>query len=300
MILAAFFVLTSLTPAIAENWGYIGSYGMSQLSYPWGIGADKNGNIYVSDQLARNVRKYSAWYGTYLGTFTRSLKDGRDLVSPRGVCVDKNVYIYVADYGNPYTKKFTSNGSCTVINTGSCNDGAIDKDVLYAFVVDPTNNKVKKFYGTTLIKTWGTWGSGNGQFKYPSGIAYYYNSSTGSQSIYVSDYGNNRIQRFNVNGAYISQWGNYGTSNGQFNSPQDVACDAAGNVFVADTGNYRIQKFSPTGTWIATFGSYGQGNGQFGNGDNESGPTGIAIDPAQGHVWATDPGNNRFQRWYQY
>src|SRR2546426_10997859 len=44
---------------------------------------------------------------------------------------------------------------------------------------------------------------------------------------------------------YLTQWGSYGTGDGQFNYPGGVAVDASGNVYVADRYNYRIQVFAP-------------------------------------------------------
>jgi hypothetical protein len=62
--------------------------------------------------------------------------------------------------------------------------------------------------------------------------------------IYVADSYNNRIQKFSASGEYITQWGSFGTGNGQFKIPYGIAVDASGNVYVADTVNNRIQKFS--------------------------------------------------------
>ena len=43
----------------------------------------------------------------------------------------------------------------------------------------------------TFLTTWGTAGSGNGQFDLPAGVA-----TDGSGNVYVADAGNNRIQKF--------------------------------------------------------------------------------------------------------
>ena len=43
-----------------------------------------------------------------------------------------------------------------------------------------------------------------------------------------------------------TQFGTYGTANGQFNGVYDVAVDSSENVWVADYSNNRIQEFSPT------------------------------------------------------
>jgi hypothetical protein len=44
---------------------------------------------------------------------------------------------------------------------------------------------------------------------------------------------------------YLTQWGSYGSGNGQFGIPNGVATDAAGNVYVADYFTSRVQKFGP-------------------------------------------------------
>src|SRR5690606_23858166 len=93
--------------------------------------------------------------------------------------------------------------------------------------------------------TWGTSGTGNGQFNNPSEVA-----TDSGGNVYVADTNNNRIQKFTSTGTYLTQWGTPGTGNGQFNSPYGVATDSGGNVYVADTNNNRIQKFTSTGTYL--------------------------------------------------
>src|SRR5262245_22548269 len=86
---------------------------------------------------------------------------------------------------------------------------------------------------------------------------------------------------------YLTQWGSYGSGNGEFNRPYHIAVDAAGDVYVVDWeraslgGNSRIQKFTGTGTYLTQWGSPGSGNGQFDT------PTGVAAD-AFGNVFVSD------------
>jgi len=87
--------------------------------------------------------------------------------------------------------------------------------------------------------------------------------------------------------AYLTQWGTFGTGNGQFAQPAGVALDGSGNVYVADTGNNRIQKFTASGIYLSQWGTAGSGNGQF------SGPFGITV--AGGSVYVVDSGNRRVQ-----
>ena len=46
-------------------------------------------------------------------------------------------------------------------------------------------------------------------------------SDTGQ--VYVADRSNGRIQRFDANGNYETQWGSTGTVDGQFGSPYDIS-----------------------------------------------------------------------------
>jgi len=58
-----------------------------------------------------------------------------------------------------------------------------------------------------------------------------------------------------------SQFGSYGSSNGQFNGPWSVACNSRGEIVVADYSNHRIQVFDRNGKFLFKFGSNGNGNG---------------------------------------
>jgi DNA-binding beta-propeller fold protein YncE len=63
-------------------------------------------------------------------------------------------------------------------------------------------------------------------------------------NVYVVDSQNERIQKFDSNGNFITKWGSEGTGEGQFNIPEGIDIDSSGNVYVADTHNSRIQKFA--------------------------------------------------------
>jgi len=72
--------------------------------------------------------------------------------------------------------------------------------------------------------------------------------------VYVLDAGNGRIQVFDSDGNYITQWGHGGSGPGAFDFGSgrvsedfagSIAVDDDGFIYVADVGNRRIQKFSP-------------------------------------------------------
>ncbi len=103
-------------------------------------------------------------------------------------------------------------------------------------------------------------------------------------NVYVADTDNNRIQKFNSTGIFITKWGSPGSGDGQFEHPRGVAVDSLGNVYVADSNNNRIQKFSSTGTFITKWGSPGSDDGQLWV------PVGVAVDSTD-NVYVARSGN---------
>jgi len=61
----------------------------------------------------------------------------------------------------------------------------------------------------------------------------------------VTDTGNHRVQKFDREGNFITQWGGFGNGDGQFNFPYGIAVNAKGSVFVVDSANTRVQQFMP-------------------------------------------------------
>jgi len=122
------------------------------------------------------------------------------------------------------------------------------------------------------------------QFNIPSSV-----ETDPSGRVFVTDTGNNRIQKFSSTGTFIRKWGTFGTQNGHFDEPVGVAVGSSGNVFVVDGNNNRIQKFSSTGTFIRKWGSSGIGDGQF------KFPLDDAVDKS-GNVFVADTSNNRIQK----
>jgi DNA-binding beta-propeller fold protein YncE len=88
--------------------------------------------------------------------------------------------------------------------------------------------------------------------------------------------------------AYLSQFGTFGSGNGQLSSPKELAVDPKGNEWIADTGNNRIEEFNEKGEFVKTIGSLGTEAGKF------TEPKGIAID-SKGNVWVADTANNRLE-----
>jgi RHS repeat-associated protein len=156
----------------------------------------------------------------------------------------------------------------------------------------------------TYNSAFGSTGSGNGQFQFPT-----LEVLTSSGNLWVVDSALDRLQEFNEKGEYVTQFGALGTGVGQFKFPFGVAINkTSGNIYVSDRENYRVQEFSSTGTFIRMFG-YGVSDGtekyevcttgcRAGIKGSKTGqfgfPDGIAID-SSGNVWVVDESNNRLE-----
>jgi sugar lactone lactonase YvrE len=73
-----------------------------------------------------------------------------------------------------------------------------------------------------------------------------------------------------------------------FDSPLDMAVDAADNIFILDSGNQRIQVFDPVGKYVRTIGRRGQGPGEFASLNS------IAVD-RKGNYHVLDDAQKRIQ-----
>ena len=132
------------------------------------------------------------------------------------------------------------------------------------------------------IRTFGTRGSGNGQFANANGV-----TVDKDDKIYVVD--NNRIQKFNPEGEFVAVVGGVGSNQLQFHSPVGIVYNHRdNNLYVADQCNHRIQVLTIDLRFVRSFGTQGSGNGQFQN------PLDIAFDDAN-NLYVTEWNNHRVQ-----
>jgi len=125
-------------------------------------------------------------------------------------------------------------------------------------------------------------GSGNRKFKCITGI-----TVDKKGFVYVADLELNCIQKFKVNGEFVSQLGSEGSANGEFQSPYGLVFQS-GLLFVCDYNNHRIQvlkneKFS------YCFGCHGKEPGNFDR------PADLTLNNSEDQLFITDCGNDRVQ-----
>jgi sugar lactone lactonase YvrE len=109
---------------------------------------------------------------------------------------------------------------------------------------------------------------------------------------YIGEYGDSdRIQKFDPDGNFMTQWGGTGREPGQFVRPQSLVVQGT-TLWVVDACNHRIQRFDlqpETPQLIDVWGCEGVGLGQFYY------PYDLAL-ASDGSVVVCEYGNNRLQR----
>ncbi len=243
-----------------------GNFGAANANFhnPTGIACDGKGDVFVVDTNNHRVQKFDGKLGGYLMKFGSRGNGEGQFNSPWGIAVDRvRGYIYVVDSANFRVQKFDMTGEF-IMSWGSFGNGdgqfyfprgvAVDQADGFVYVVDMGNHRIQKFDTSTnvlpqLLTKWGGGEAGHasspvaqeaGQFRSPWGIAV-----DGQGDVFVTDTGNHRVEKFDREGNFITQWGGFGGRDGQFNFPYGIAIDAKGSVFVIDSGSTRVQQFLP-------------------------------------------------------
>ena len=244
---------------------FVGSNGSGngQFSYPDGVAANAAGTtIYVADSSNNRIQYFDAATGTYQGQWGSAGTGDSQFGGLFGVAVGSAGSVFAVEFSNNRVQKFTATGGFLLKwgkNGGDGTSGGGDGEFAgpmgimvdssnRVLVVDRDNHRIQAFQalGGTFVAKWGknggdgSSGAGNGEFFLPCGIA---EDAVGNY--YVTDSGNNRVQKFNSSMGFLAKWGSAGTGDGQFNGPRGIGADASGNVWVVDNGNNRVQEFGP-------------------------------------------------------
>lgn len=224
-----------------------------------GIAADVNGNLYISDSANHRVRKVSlaGVITTVAGTgFAGFSGDGgpanvAQLNSPYGVGLDGTGNLYIADLGNARVRKIDGNGIITTVAGG----GSL-----------PTGGVNEGSAATLLTLT------------SPRNVSW-----DGRGSVYISDFGGQRVYRLAQDGTLTTAAGTgvsgfsgdgLDATGARLSYPAALAFDRAGNLYIGDTQNHLIRKVS---------------NGSISSVARAALPTGMAVD-GFGTVYIADQG----------
>jgi tripartite motif-containing protein 71 len=241
------------TGSYITQWGDSGTKA-GEFNQPFDVAIDSNSDIFVSDTFNNRIQKFSS-DGTFLIQWGSQGTNAGQFRQSRGVVVDNSGNVYVADKVNDRIQKFTGDGAYLAqFGSSGTNTGELRSPRGLAmdisgniYVADQNNFRVVKFANDgTFLTQWGSQGTNAGQFGGtsvgPNGVAV-----DQAGNILVGDAGNDNIQFFTADGAYLAQFGTFGTNAGQFKSPDRLTFNSNGTLlYVADFNNNRVQVFNYT------------------------------------------------------
>lgn len=186
----------------------------------YGIDVAADGRIYYSDAINRRVQMLNP-DGTYAGSFG-----------------------------------FSGDDQTVGALSGDLRSVLVDDASGRVYVVDAMQSQIEVYSlsGTPLFH-FGSQGEGLGQFIGNRQITF-----DGQHRLWVSEYGNYRLQAFDADGnpLFTAPQPTPAPPPGQLGQPRDLAVDTAtGDVWVADTWNERFQRFAADGTLLGTWGQRG-------------------------------------------
>jgi DNA-binding beta-propeller fold protein YncE len=252
------FNLATNPPTLQWQFGSYGS-GVGQFNNPRDVGVDSAGDVFVADAGNSRIVKLNP-DGSWNTSWTNG-GGGTTMNFPLGVSVANNL-VYVADTGRKLVRVFDDNGNSVASfgTNGKCVIGGLrDVDADSAgniYVANYENNDILKFTSTGMcITTWGTKGSGNGQFRAVYGVTLATDpvaesAGDGTQEVYTADSQNNRMEEFTTAGKFIASAGIAGTPTqpGTLTYTRRVAVDTTGNVWIADLWAWRVERWDRTST----------------------------------------------------
>ena len=262
-----------------------------QMIGPYGIAIDSKGLVYVADQRVGAVFIFN--------TETHDVQMIRNGIEAHfgwinGLAIDDDDRLFVSD--GKMHRVLILNTKHEVENQIS--EGlqdpvglAIDTTNRFLYVVDTQQDQVIVYDADTLklLRRIGTGGKNHflttpGDFGAPQGVAV-----DGEGTVYVTDTMNNRVEIFDADGNFISEFGKHGDGPGYLARPKGIAVDSDGHIWVADQMEDRLQVFNRDGQLLTYIGSgHGELPGQFKT------LVGVAIDK-HNRVFTTEQEPGRLQ-----
>lgn len=221
-----------------------------------------------------------------------------EFYSPIGLAFNSKDELFVTDLNNARVQKFTTEGQYLGEFPLPRDAENRKSTIIGGIAIDPSDQIYLTFMiqhkvgvyreSGELVREFGKKGAEAGEFNQPGGILF-----LSPDVVLIADQCNHRLQKFTADGKFLSQWGGYGTNDGQFDGvgtqgsrfggPHFLAKDSQGRLYTTEGIQGRVQQFSAEGTFLAKWGRKGNepggfGEYEFGNLPHTFGPIGILID----------------------
>ncbi len=233
--------------------------GLGQFEAPWGIAFNHFGQVYVTDIFSDRVQIFTS-EGVGIQQFGGAGDGDDEFRRPAGIAIGEDDTVYIADIDNMRVKLHAAGSAYLGVLEhpfASINPVSVATDKDGNLYVGDSVRGVLKFDGQRAYQF--SWHDDRrGRFISPDAVAV---ASDGT--LLVVDFDLPRVERFTLDGMYLSEWGSEGTGPGQFKDPVGIAVDSLGQVYVVDSDNDRVERFSAQGVYVSQWGSPGTGDGQF-------------------------------------
>lgn len=267
---------------VGTSAGFGGPATSDQLSTPGGVAVDSSGDVFISDlglQVADEVNGSTGIITLFAGTPGSAgfagdggLATSAKLNGPRGIAVDINGNLFIADNLNNVIRKISASTGIITTNVGNSS-------------ILSNGTPVGGYSGDGGSQT-------SAQLFHPFG-----GTVDGVGDGFIADRGNNVIRRVGGGTGIITTIaGNHALGPGfsgdggpaslaQLNSPSGAALDVYGNLYISDSGNYRVRMVNTVTGIITTLA--GTGNFTFGG---DGGPAADAsLYPYESGLTVLDP-----------
>jgi len=260
---------------LVEGWGR-GPQGREFGGVLPGLDVDSQDRVYLARRTPPALLVYDR-EGRYLGAFGEGV-----LQNPHGVHVSADDAIWVTDVNDHTVRKFDVAGRIVMTLGSAGQPGAPGRPFnrpTKAVVSRSGDLYVSDGYGQfrahrfdaqgNLLKSWGSEGTGPGQFRLPHSI-----SVDPFGRVLICDRENHRVEMFDADGGYLGEWSNARWPGIQW--PNEAYVHDDGLVYLAEAG-YRVSVWqrvaapgrspihTPAGEWelLARWGDMGDQPGQF-------------------------------------
>ncbi len=263
------------TYEVVEGWGQLPEG--RELGLVSGMACDSQDRVYVFNRSPQPAMLVFDRDGNFLTSW------GEDIfTSPHGIWIGEEDYIYCTDTEDHTVRKLSLSGEIlmTLGTEGQPGAPGAPFNQPTRAVPAPSGNiyvsdgygqsRIHKFASDgTLLLSWGEPGNGPGQFDLPHNLWV-----DRQERVLAIDRPNGRVQIFNSDGEYLTEWTG-------LLAPNEIFIDANDTVYIAE-GGQRISIMTLDGEVLARWGEKGNAPGQF-----SDSPHGIWVD-SQGSIYVSE------------
>lgn len=241
-----------------------------KIGKSYGVAVHK-GKIYVAESSEGRVTVIDPVHGTY--EFLKGISSARGaLASPVNLTFDSDDNLYVADPGRREVVVFDKNEEYVTSYGRDLAPKvkivavATFQGLLYA--LDAGNSRIRVLNPKTgeQVREMGYIEKPNQSLRVPSNM-----SIDNNGAIFVTNTGNNRVMKYDIDGNFLGSFGGNTDQFGNFVKPKGIAVDDEGKIFVVDGGLNVVDVFDDKFRLLTYFGWPGLETGSL------SAPTGIAV-----------------------